>query len=207
MTKSDEGKTVSYWEASENLLEKSALGESIETDVCIIGGGISGFDDRLSFDESGKRVIVVDDGAIGGGETARTTAHLSDAIDDRIYRIEDWHGAEKRSSPSKATARRSADRTNREAENIDCDFLRVDGFLIEAEDGGEDDLEKELETARISVSVKSNERRARQSKISTRANVCVFRDRDNFTFSNIFPGLAKAVEQNGGRLYFRHQSR
>jgi ribulose 1,5-bisphosphate synthetase/thiazole synthase len=42
MSKSDEGKTVSYWEASEDLIEKDALDDSIETDVCIIGGGIAG---------------------------------------------------------------------------------------------------------------------------------------------------------------------
>ncbi len=41
MLKSDEGKTVSYWEASEDLLNKNALDESVETDVCIIGGGIA----------------------------------------------------------------------------------------------------------------------------------------------------------------------
>ncbi|MDQ3373306.1 MAG: FAD-binding oxidoreductase, partial [Acidobacteriota bacterium] len=83
MIKSDEGKTVSYWEASENLLEKNALGESIETEVCIIGGGISGLTTAYLLAKAGKKVIVIDDGAIGGGETSRTTAHLSNALDDR----------------------------------------------------------------------------------------------------------------------------
>jgi hypothetical protein len=34
------------------------------------------------------------------------------------------------------------------AENIDCDFCAWTVILIVAEDGGKDDLEKELETAR-----------------------------------------------------------
>jgi len=108
MTKSDEGRTVSYWEASESLIEKSPLNESIETDVCIIGGGISGLTTAYLLTKAGVKVIVVDDGAIGGGETSRTTAHLSDAIDDRIYRIEEWHARIKRNSPLKATAQPSA---------------------------------------------------------------------------------------------------
>ena len=95
MTKSDEGKTVSYWEASENLIEKDSLRQSIETDICIIGGGISGLTTAYLLTKAGRQVIIIDDGTIGGGETSRTTAHLSNALDDRIYRIEDWHGEEK----------------------------------------------------------------------------------------------------------------
>jgi glycine/D-amino acid oxidase-like deaminating enzyme len=95
MQKSDEGKTVSYWEASEGLLSKEPLGESIETDVCIIGGGIAGLTTAYFLTKAGRRVIVIDDGPIGGGETSRTTAHLSNALDDRIYRVAKWHGEEK----------------------------------------------------------------------------------------------------------------
>ena len=29
-------------------------------------------------------MVVLDDGAIGGGETSRTTAHLTNAFDDRV---------------------------------------------------------------------------------------------------------------------------
>ncbi len=108
MLKSDEGKTVSYWEASEDLWNKNALVESIETDICIIGGGISGLTTAYLLAKAGKRVVVIDDGAIGGGETSRTTAHLSNALDDRIYRVEEWHGAEKAklAVESHASARR-----------------------------------------------------------------------------------------------------
>jgi len=88
MAKSDEGKTVSYWEASEDLLEKDSLSQSIETDVCIVGAGISGLTTAYLLAKAGRKVIVIDDGLIGGGETSRTTAHLSNALDDRIYRIE-----------------------------------------------------------------------------------------------------------------------
>ena len=84
MAKSDEGKTVSYWEATGDLSEKNSLVQSIETDVCIIGAGISGLTTAYLLMKVGKRVIVIDDGVIGGGETCRTTAHLSNALDDRI---------------------------------------------------------------------------------------------------------------------------
>ena len=38
--------------------------------------------------------MVLDDGMIGGGMTGRTTAHLSNAYDDRYVEIERLHGAE-----------------------------------------------------------------------------------------------------------------
>ena len=42
----------------------------------------------------GKTVVVLDDGPIGGGMTERTTAHLSNALDDRYVEIERLHGEE-----------------------------------------------------------------------------------------------------------------
>jgi glycine/D-amino acid oxidase-like deaminating enzyme/nitrite reductase/ring-hydroxylating ferredoxin subunit len=202
MTKSDEGRTVSYWEASENLIEKSALGESIETDVCIIGGGISGLTTAYLLTKAGRKVIVVDDGAIGGGETARTTAHLADAIDDRIYRIEEWHGAEKAklAVESHGAAISEIERIAA-AENIDCDFLRVDGYLIKAEDGGEDDLEKELKTAH-DLGFTQIERAERAPIKDFDTGECLrFPRQGQFHVLKYLSGLARAVEAGGGRFF------
>jgi len=201
MMKSDEGKTVSYWEANENLLEKDALQQSIETEVCIIGGGISGLTTAYLLTKAGKKVIVVDDGLIGGGETSRTTAHLSNAIDDRIYRIAEWHGDEKAKlaveSHSEAISQIEKIAA---AESIECDFLRVDGFLIEAEDG-EDDLEKELETAhRLGFSQIEKINRAPIKDFDT-GSCLRFPRQAQFHILKYLSGLAKAVEAGGGRLF------
>ena len=74
MWESDEGANVSYWQASEDGLRNGILTETIDTDVCIIGGGISGLTTAYLLAKAGKKVAVIDDGVIGGGETARTTA-------------------------------------------------------------------------------------------------------------------------------------
>ncbi|MNY65820.1 hypothetical protein D3C86_2031500 [compost metagenome] len=39
-------------------------------------------------------MIVIEDGYIGSGETGRTTAHISNAYDDRYFNIEKYHGKE-----------------------------------------------------------------------------------------------------------------
>ena len=201
MLKSDEGKTVSYWEQSENLPDKPALDNSIETEVCVIGGGISGLTTAYLLSKTGRRVIVIDDGAIGGGETCRTTAHLANALDDRIYRVEEWHGEEKAHLAVAAHAR-AIDEIERivEAEKIDCDFLRVDGYLIEAEDG-EDNLNKELEAAhRAGLSDVEFVERAPVKDFDT-GSCLRFPRQGQFHILEYISGLAKAIEQNGGRIF------
>jgi glycine/D-amino acid oxidase-like deaminating enzyme len=56
---------------------------------------------------AGKSVVVLDDGPVGGGETSRTTAHLSNAIDDQYFEIDVYTGRRKRGWQRKATRRRS----------------------------------------------------------------------------------------------------
>jgi glycine/D-amino acid oxidase-like deaminating enzyme/nitrite reductase/ring-hydroxylating ferredoxin subunit len=149
MEKSDAGSTVSYWEASEPLLDRqSGLANRAETyDTCIVGGGIAGLTTAYFLSQAGQKVIVVDDGLIGGGETSRTTAHLSNAIDDRIYRIEEWHGPEKaRLAVESHTNAIDTIEKIVNAERIDCEFSRPDGYLIDSEQAN-DDLEKEFDAA------------------------------------------------------------
>jgi glycine/D-amino acid oxidase-like deaminating enzyme/nitrite reductase/ring-hydroxylating ferredoxin subunit len=79
----------------------------------------------------GRRVLVVDDGPIGGGETGRTTAHLTAALDVRLAEIERVHGIEgaRRAALSHTAAIDRIEQTCRE-EGIRCDFARVDGYLF-----------------------------------------------------------------------------
>ena len=201
MTKSDEGKTVSYWEASENLIKKTTLDESIETDICIIGGGIAGLTTAYLLTKAGRKVVVLDDGVIGGGETSRTTAHLTNALDDRIYRVEDWHGEEKTRLAVEAHTR-AIDEIERivEEENIDCDFLRLDGFLIEAENG-EDDLQKEFEAAhRAGFTGVEFVERAPIKDFDT-GGALRFPNQGQFHILKYLAGLAKAIEAGGGKLF------
>src|SRR5262245_51539407 len=119
------------------------------TDVCIVGAGIAGLSTAYQLARAGKAVIVLDDGAIGGGQTGRTTAHLSAVLDDRYATLEKLRGAE---------AVRLAAHSHMKAidciesivgeEQIDCDFQRLDGFLFNAPDSDPNILEKELQTVR-----------------------------------------------------------
>ena len=201
MWESDEGLNVSYWQASEDGLSNTALTDSIETDVCIIGGGIAGLTTAYLLTREGKKVVVVDDGPIGGGETSRTTAHLTWAIDDRFYRIAKWHGDDKARLAIESHAS-AVDEIERivSTEKIECDFSRVDGFLFEAEEN-DDDLEEEVETA--------HKLGFDQIKLLDRAPIkdfdtgrtLHFPNQGQFHILKYLSGLAAAIERNGGRLF------
>ena len=59
MLKSDEGGNVSYWEATAEDAGGSGASEVRETDVCIIGGGISGLTTAYLLSRAGKRVTFI----------------------------------------------------------------------------------------------------------------------------------------------------
>ena len=86
--RTDNGRTVSVWMASSEILDGSSLQGDVATDVCIVGAGIAGLTTAYLLAKEGRRVVVIDDGATAGGETCRTTAHLVNALDDRFYHLD-----------------------------------------------------------------------------------------------------------------------
>jgi len=145
---SDSGDTTSLWMATAAMPTYPPLGADATADICIVGAGIAGITTAYLLSKAGKRVIVLDDGPVGGGETGRTTAHLANAMDDRFHRLEHMHG-ERGARIAAASHGAAIDRIEAivRDEAISCDFERVDGYLFLAEGDKEDELERELEAA------------------------------------------------------------
>src|ERR1044071_4368718 len=142
------GTHVSYWVNSVEPLAYAKLAMDKETDVVVIGGGMAGVSIAYHLVRSGRKVILLEDGYIGSGETGRTTAHLVTALDDRYYDLEKSYGKDKVKliAQSHAAAITSIEKAVHR-ENIDCGFERLDGYLfLHPSDEGES-LEKEFEAA------------------------------------------------------------
>lgn len=122
-----------------------------QADVVVIGAGIAGLTTAFELARRGVDVSVLDDGPIGGGETGRTSAHLTSAIDDRYYELEQrfGRGGAQLIAESHSVAIDYIEAMCR-ARNIDCDFRRVDGYLINPPGHHIDDhreLEREMAAA------------------------------------------------------------
>ncbi len=201
MRKSDEGKTRAFWEVDSELIEGNRDADPpAESDVCIIGGGIAGLTTAYLLSNAGLKVVVFDDGWIGGGETCRTTAHITNAIDDRIYRIVEWHGLEKARLAVQSHTQ-AIDEIERIVadEGIACEFERVDGYLIEAEEST-DDLEQEVAAARH-CGLADVELLARAPFETFETGRCIrFPRQAQFHILKYLRGLADAIESRGGVL-------
>ena len=123
----------SLWVGTSSASPSPALGGDRNADVVVIGAGIAGLTTAYLLGRKGRRVVVIDDGAIGSGMSGRTTAHLSSAIDDRFTEIERLHGEEgsRICYQSHAAAVDMIESISRD-ENIACEFRRVNGYLFPA---------------------------------------------------------------------------
>jgi glycine/D-amino acid oxidase-like deaminating enzyme/nitrite reductase/ring-hydroxylating ferredoxin subunit len=187
-------------------MTRSPLAGGARADVCVVGGGIAGLTTAYLLSRGGRQVVLVDDGPLGGGETGRTTAHLSDALDDRYTELERLHGED--GARLAAHSHRSAiDLMERIAteEGIECDFAWVDGFLFPADDADDpaaarSRLDAELEAARrAGVPVEAGGDVAYRPFRSDHA--LRFARQARFHPLRYLEGLAARLEANGGRIF------
>src|SRR5213080_2733069 len=137
---------TSVWMATSDLPSYPALTEDTHSDVCIVGAGIAGMTTAYLLAREGRSVVILDDGPIGGGMTGRTTAHLVNAIDDRYYDLEKYHGEKgSRLTAESHTAAIARIEAIVAEEGIDCDFERLDGYLFAPPGDSTKELERELE--------------------------------------------------------------
>ena len=194
--------TTSIWMATGNTPSQSRLRENIRTDICIVGAGIAGLTIAYLLGREGRSVVVLDDGLIGGGMTGRTTAHLTNAFDDRFFEMERLHGAE----ASRLTAESHSAAIEKiseivAAEKIDCDFEWLDGFLFGDTPEAVELLDKELAAAHRAGLV-GVEKVARAPLSSFDTGVALrFPRQAQFHPLKYMDGLAKAIMRDGGRLF------
>lgn len=123
--------TTSPWSRGVPHLHRAPLSANTDCDVCVVGAGVAGISTAYTLARAGHRVVLLDDGPIGGGETQHTTAHLANALDDRYTRIELMHGSDagRVSAESHSAAIDFFEEVSRR-HDIPCGFHRVDGHLI-----------------------------------------------------------------------------
>lgn len=199
---SNSGQTISIWMATAEESESSALNENMHADVCIVGAGIAGMTTAYLLARAGRSVIVLDDGRIGGGMTERTTAHLSNAIDDRYFEIEHLHG-EKGALLAAESHTAAIDRIEIivAEEEIACEFERLDGYLFVPPNDAKDLLERELKAAhRAGLTNVEQVERAPIDGFDTGICLC-FPRQAQFHPLKYLAGLKRAIERDGGRIF------
>jgi glycine/D-amino acid oxidase-like deaminating enzyme len=191
--------TVSLWMAAQPAPSFETLHEHQSADVCVVGAGIAGLTAAYFLGKGGRLVVVVD---AGGGETARTTAHLTCALDDRFTALERLHGQEgaRLAARSHALAIDLVERLIRD-EGIACEFERVPGYLVAASEHDRDYLRQEREAAARAGLAVSRGTCPGYLGVADEELVLAFPDQAQLHPLRYLSGLAAAIRRQGGRLF------
>lgn len=196
------GQTASVWMQTREIPASAELTGDFKADVCVVGAGIAGMTTAYLLLQQGRSVVVLDDGPVGGGQTERTTAHLTNAMDDRYVNLERWHGAE----GSKLAAKSHGAAIDRiesiiAQESIDCDFQRLDGYLFAPPETSDAIIKMELQAAhRAGLTQVELLPRAPWTDFDT--GPCLrFPRQGQFHPMKYLAGLAQAILKMGGHIF------
>src|SRR5688500_10730680 len=143
-----DGATTPIWAEDTDLPKYAEPPASGHAEVMVVGAGIAGVTTAYLLAKEGRRVTLVDAGPIVSGQTARTSAHLAWANDDRFFEIARLLGDHmaRLAYESHAAAIDRIERIARD-ERVPCDFARLDAFLFPGDDDTST-LDKEMDAAR-----------------------------------------------------------
>ena len=202
------GNTQSLWQATATAPIYTSLQEDARADVVIVGAGIAGLSCAYALAQRGREVIVLDEGLIGSGETARTTAHLACGLDDRYYQLEKLHGADgaRLAAESHAAAITWIERVVSDAQ-IDCDFTRVPGYLILGADTSPAELDREHEASSRSGLQTERLRNFLALGRQVDGGALRFDEQAQFHPLRYLAGLAEAGRKAGVRIFTHTRAR
>jgi glycine/D-amino acid oxidase-like deaminating enzyme/nitrite reductase/ring-hydroxylating ferredoxin subunit len=192
----------SVWMDDLPFARYDTLSSDLRADVCIAGAGIAGLSTAYLLAQEGKSVVVLEAGLVGSGETSRTTAHLSDALDDRYHELERLFGRDgaARARQSHAQAIDTIEQIVSQ-ELIDCEFTRLDGYLFIPPGQKQDELDRELNAGRR-AGIEDLERVDRAPLWLYDTGPCLrFPSQAQFHPLKYLNGLAEAITKLGGRIY------
>ena len=195
-------RSVSLWMDTASVPQAAPLGSDLSADVVVVGAGIAGLSAAYELCRLGQSVVVLDRGALGGGMTARTSAHLASQLDDFYHELIRMRGLDeaKLYFASQAAALDRIEQVQA-TESIDCDFRRLDGFLFAASEDHRSTLEREIEACHqigfIGVGWADRVPAAPSS-----SPACLhFPNQARFHPLKYLDGLIRCIQRDGGRVF------
>jgi glycine/D-amino acid oxidase-like deaminating enzyme/nitrite reductase/ring-hydroxylating ferredoxin subunit len=124
-----------YWLDPPAKASFPALAENIETEVLVIGGGITGVTTAWLLAREGRQVTLVERETIGARDSGHTTAHLTYMTDTRLSElIATFSRKQAQLAWQAGQEAMKLIRDTIESLSIDCDFAVVPGYLAAAEE-------------------------------------------------------------------------
>ena len=189
-----------YWRTESPSRGYDHLSGDMQTDVVVVGAGITGLTAAMRLLSAGRQVIVLEMNRVGRGTTGHSTGHL-DCHSDRSLQTITRKFSEEQVRDVVAARRAALDHVEsvtREL-NITCDLRRVPAWLYAESDGDVSHIQKEHDlAAKLGLTVSRRDQAPLPFATSAAA---VFADQIRFDPLAYNVGLAAAFADRGGELF------
>jgi len=192
--------TNSVWSEATPAPPYAPLAGNATVDVAVVGGGVTGITAALLLARAGRRVAVIEARRIGKGESGKTTAHLTEALDIPYHQLISRFGVEGARLAAKGQ-RAAIERIAAFAAEcaIDCDFQRLSGFAYAETRAERGALEREAAAAhRLGLNATLVERAPLPFPIT---GALRFDDQASIHPRAYLQGLERAFVALGGRIF------
>lgn len=190
----------SYWISSSKGDNFNKLEHDIETEVVIVGGGITGVTSAYLLAKEGIDVVLVDADKIAMGSSGRNTGKVTVQHDDFYWQIEKKYGLE--------AAKLYYDANNEglnfiessiKENNINCNFERLPSYIFTEKDSFVDDIKKEYDVCK-KIGIDCYYHSNLDLPLDIKAAIS-FNNQAQFNPKQYIDGLAKAAGKLGTKIY------
>ena len=189
-----------FWRDSIDIPQFPKLRESIQTDVGIVGGGITGLTTAYILTKKGVKVTLIDAGKLLNGTTGHTTAKIT-AQHGLIYDELIQHLGEEKAKlyvEAQVEAIQFIKDTITE-HNISCDLSSEDAYIYTNSDKYVEKLNKEMEAYKT-LGITGELTNEIPLNIPIKSAL-IMKDQAQFHPLKYFKTIIKYIVENGGELY------
>ncbi|HEX3026259.1 MAG TPA: FAD-dependent oxidoreductase [Clostridia bacterium] len=193
-------RTLSYWNTTAEIAEYPRLSESLETDILIIGSGITGITCAYCLAQKGAKPVVIEAGGLCDGTTGNTTGKITIQHDIIYSHILEKHGID--DAKLYAESQTSAVDFVREQvkkESIDCQLTNSTSYIYASSQEDRDMVVREYEVAKeIGINAEFYEK---SNFPPDNFGMVGFKNQAIFHSVRYVNALAKAAASKGVRIY------
>ncbi len=183
------------------------MNRSLEVDVLVVGGGMTGISVAYLLKKAGRTVAVIERDRLAQVDTGSTTAHLTYVTDLRIHQLVKSFGRDRARAVWNAgvTAIDQIERIVRN-EKIACDFKRIPGFLHASLDGEKDERRELQRDAELAIELGFAAEFMAEAPIVRRPAIR-FKNQARFHPLKYLAGIATRIPGRGSHIFERTEAK
>lgn len=193
----------SLWISTDKQKKREKLKSRIETEICIIGGGLTGITTGYYLSKNNKKVVVLEKNTIGSHTSGNTTGKITSQHGLFYNYLEESIGKE--FARDYYNANQEAIKNIKEIidnENIKCDFEQQDAYVITQDEKDLTKIKDEVRTVNLiegeAEYIKKFDNQI--SKLEPLGGIR-FPNQAQFNSYKYINALANIIEENDGKIY------